>query len=183
MRDNTTIRLCTVLCFAAILVSTPPAVRLHAGGHAEHEVTGGEMTGHTTAAHSILPHSAWIRAGVPGDVNGAAYLILENHTSSEVLLTAVRGELADRIELHTHTRVDGLMRMVEVPSITVPAGGAAVLEPGGYHIMLLGIRQPFVEGETHSLVLEFDSIPSMDLEFIVRPIRTMGHDQRHEHRH
>jgi copper(I)-binding protein len=52
--------------------------------------------------------------------------------------------------------MDGMMSMREVASIPVPAGEQVVLEPGGYHIMLIDLTAPLVEGETIQLALQFE---------------------------
>ena len=40
------------------------------------------------------------------------------------------------------------MKMVNVPSITVAAGETLVLQPGGYHLMLFGLKKP-IKGRTN----------------------------------
>lgn len=50
----------------------------------------------------------------------------------------------------------GAMTMREVASIEVPAGGEVVLEPGGYHLMLIGLAAPLVAGDTVDIALELE---------------------------
>jgi hypothetical protein len=45
--------------------------------------------------------------------------------------------------------------MQQVDAVDVPAGGEAVLEPGGYHVMLIGVTEELAEGDTVDLTLEF----------------------------
>lgn len=51
----------------------------------------------------------------------------------------------------------GMMTMQEVDSIAIPAGGTIALEPGGYHIMLLGLTEDLVVGDTIEVTLNFES--------------------------
>lgn len=51
----------------------------------------------------------------------------------------------------------GMMRMQEVPSIAVPAGGSVMLEPGGFHLMFIGLAAPLTVGQTFDVTLEFAS--------------------------
>ena len=137
----------------------------------------GESTDHQHAAEEeISVNNAWIRASVAGDENGAAYMDIRNHTTAPVRLLAARGDIAGTIELHEHIRVDGLMRMRELPYIEVPAGGELRFEPGGLHVMLFGIREEFVEGERHTMVLEFEGREPLEVSYLVQPITYRGPD-------
>ncbi len=51
----------------------------------------------------------------------------------------------------------GMMRMQEVPSIAVPAGATVMLEPGGFHLMFIGLAAPLTVGQTFDVTLEFAS--------------------------
>ncbi len=51
----------------------------------------------------------------------------------------------------------GMMRMQEVPSIAVAAGATVMLEPGGFHLMLIGLAAPFTAGQNFDVTLEFAS--------------------------
>ncbi len=96
-----------------------------------------------------------VRVPMPGRTVTAGYMTLRNLGAENRQLTAVQSEVFERIELHTHTHVDGMMRMIEVESIEIPAGGEAVLRPGGLHLML------FEPG----LVLEDDGSIALQLQF------------------
>lgn len=50
----------------------------------------------------------------------------------------------------------GAMTMREVSFVEVPAGGEVVLEPGGYHLMLIGLAAPLVAGDTFDIALELE---------------------------
>ena len=68
----------------------------------------------------------------------------------------VRTARARKAELHTHIHDQGIMRMRLVARITVPAGAAATLKPGGDHVMLMGLTAPLKKGDTLSLTLVFE---------------------------
>src|SRR5690606_10060881 len=90
---------------------------------------------------------AWIRGSVPGQKNGAAYVQIHNGSNHEMVLESVSSTRAERVELHTIDRESGVARMREVHQVTIPANGDIALAPGGYHIMLIGLKEPFVPGE------------------------------------
>jgi copper(I)-binding protein len=59
------------------------------------------------------------------------------------------------------------MRMREVDSVDLPAGKKIVFEPGGYHIMLLGLKKKLVEGERFPLTLEFEKAGKITVDIAV----------------
>ncbi|MFW6206088.1 MAG: copper chaperone PCu(A)C [Gemmatimonadota bacterium] len=96
-------------------------------------------------------------------VNSAGYLVLRNDTSTDDALVAVEAAVSDTVELHTVSMDDGVMRMRPVDAVPVPAGGDAVLEPGGYHIMFIGLHGPLAEGDSVAMTLQLRSGRSIDL--------------------
>ncbi|TVQ27851.1 MAG: copper chaperone PCu(A)C [Spirochaetaceae bacterium] len=164
----------TVLLLAMIAAVAVFPLTLAAGGRRE-------------AAHHAHDHgndisinNAWIRASVDGDENGAAYMVIRNRGKESIRLIAARSDLALAVELHTHTRVDGLMRMIEVPHVEVAAGEEVVFEPGGYHIMFLGLTSGFTEGDRHTIDLIFEGRDPVAVSFVVQPLATRG-GMQHNH--
>ena len=102
-------------------------------------------------------------------VNSAAYFVLRNAGEQADAIMRVDTEVADTAELHSVTMDGGVMRMRAVDSIPVPAGGEAVLEPGGFHVMLIGIHQPLGEGDSVPLTLRLRSGNSVQ---VVAPVRS-----------
>ena len=110
---------------------------------------------------------AWLRAAQPKQVTGG-YVLLENRSASAVALTAVRSPIAKTIELHSMSERDGVMRMVQVARITIPARGKVALEPGGYHLMLFELTRALKPGDRVTLTLVFDSGREVDATFEVK---------------
>lgn len=111
---------------------------------------------------------------------GAAYLKITNTGEADDLLIAAEGEAADRIELHTHLMEDGAMKMVEIEGgVPIPAGETVVFEPGAKHIMLIGLTDPLVEGETLTLDLIFEGAGRMALEVPILGVGAMGAGMEH----
>lgn len=105
----------------------------------------------------------WSRAMPPTASTGALFLSIENQGPADRLLSA-QVEIADAAELHTHVHQDGLMKMMQVDGIDVPARGTLELKPGSYHIMLIGLRQPLREGGHFPVRLEFANAGSIELD-------------------
>jgi len=105
--------------------------------------------------------------------NGAVFLTLMNHsTSSEKLIAArVAPEIAQRCELHTHIQEGNTYRMREVKTIDVPAQSDVEMKPGGLHVMVMGLKKPFVKGDIFDLSLTFDSGNTTQIKV---PIKSAG---------
>ncbi|WP_028238654.1 copper chaperone PCu(A)C [Stutzerimonas azotifigens] len=121
-------------------------------------------------AHDDHPHAslrvenAWARATPPGLPNGAAYFTLHNEGAEDDRLVGAETPVADKAEVHEHAQVDGLMKMRQVGSVVVPAGGEVAFAPMGYHVMLFGLKQPLKDGERFPLTLRFEHAGEIELE-------------------
>ena len=109
------------------------------------------------SAHMVLG-DAVARVPNPASPTGAVYLTIFNHGDADDRLFRVEGDVADRIELHTHAQDDaGVMRMVELEDgVALPSGETHAFAPGADHIMLLGLTEPLEQGDTFELLLFFD---------------------------
>lgn len=88
---------------------------------------------------------------------GAAFMTIANKGSESDHLIAGKTDVATTVEIHEMFEKDGVMVMQPVPGgIEVPAGGSVVLEPGGYHVMLIGLTKDLTEGMTFDLTLTFE---------------------------
>jgi copper(I)-binding protein len=108
-------------------------------------------------AASVDVEQPWARATPPGAPAGAVFMMLRNGgTENDKLVRAsVPQSVAAKVELHTHIKDGDVMRMREVPAIDVPAGKTVMLEPGGFHVMLIGLTAPLSAGEQLPLTLTF----------------------------
>ena len=87
---------------------------------------------------------------------GAVYFDIETSGVGDVLVAASSGIAADtQIHEVVTEGSSAMMRPVE-DGIPIDAGGRVSLEPGGYHVMLLGIEEIPEVGSTFELVLEFE---------------------------
>lgn len=115
----------------------------------------------------------WARASAGPARNGAAFLAIENAGGADRLI-AISGEVCERAELHTHMMEGEIMKMRRVQSVEVPAKGSAALQPGGFHIMLVGLKHPLQEGERFPLTLTFETAGEITVEFAVEGVGSMG---------
>ncbi len=99
---------------------------------------------------------AWVREPIPGRMMSAAYLSITNPSDSDRILTSASADWAGLIEIHTHIHEDGVMRMRQLQSLTIPAGETVTLEPGGLHLMLFRLRLPLADALDMTLCFEDD---------------------------
>ena len=89
---------------------------------------------------------------------GAVFFTVENHASVEDRLLAVTTDVAEKVEMHTHSQTaDGVMTMPAVPEgFPIAAGGELVLQRGGNHIMLMGLTRALKDGDVIDMTLTFE---------------------------
>lgn len=82
------------------------------------------------------------------------YLTLTSDTDDR--LASVTSPDANIVQIHESRIESNMMMMRELrEGLPLPAGQAVALAPGGTHLMLLGVKQPLVAGDTVSLILTF----------------------------
>ena len=113
-------------------------------------------------------HGPWSRELPPVAPNGAAYFRVDNGAGAPARIVSVHSPIADRVEIHTHDMEGGVMKMRHVRSVEVPAQGSVAFEPGGLHVMLIGLKQPLVAGERFPLTIEFRDAGRVEVEVEVR---------------
>lgn len=122
----------------------------------------------------------WARALPPVAPAGAAYLRVENRGEASDTLIAAHTPIAERVEVHQHVQRDGLMSMQKVGDLSIGPGEDVAFEPGGYHLMMLGLKQPLVAGERFPLTLEFRNAGSIEVDFAISEAAPVpaGHDPK-----
>lgn len=130
----------------------------------------------------------WARALPPVAPSGAAYLRIENRGEVPDKLIAARSPIAGQVEFHEHIHVDGLMKMQKVDQLAVSPGNSVVFEPGGYHLMMFGLKQPLVTGEHFPLTLVFEHAGNIEVDVMIHDNAPSpsGHDapeEAMEHHH
>lgn len=126
----------------------------------------------------------WSRPLPPVSANGAAYMTLVNKGNAPDKLVSVSTPMAMKAELHTHAMEGGMMKMRRVDGIEIVPGKPAVLEPGGLHVMMMGLTEPLVEGKSYPLTLTFERAGTVEVTVrILEPDESSGdmkHDMKHE---
>jgi copper(I)-binding protein len=106
------------------------------------------------AQGGIALTDVFTRAAGIGGVGGA-FVTIANTSGVADRLTGVASPDAAKADLHESLIDNGIMKMRPVSGIDVPAGATVKLAPGGYHIMLMGLKHALVAGEAIQLTLTF----------------------------
>ena len=133
-----------------------------------HDTTVGELT-------VTQPHA---RPNLPNRPT-AAYLTISNHGASADRLISVMSESFGAIELHTVREHDGVMHMMQVDGIVVPADAQVMLEPGGFHLMMFDAVQRFKIGDSFTATLTFERGGDVTVMFMVQRPKPGGGKMDH----
>ena len=77
--------------------------------------------------------------------------------------------------MHTSVMQGDLMKMEKLESVEVTAHAPLVFEPGGHHVMLMGLDKPLVEGESFPLTLVFDKAGPVEVMVTIEGLGAMDH--------
>ncbi len=145
-----------VRLLAAVLLAAPLTLGLAARA---------EDTAH---AGPIRVTDAFARAAPAGGVGGLFLTIV--NTGPADRLTGVASAASGKAELHESIDDNGVMKMRPVAGIDIPAGGTVKLAPGGYHIMLMGLKQALTAGASLPVTLRFEKAGTVEVAAsVVRP--------------
>ncbi|MBB3223982.1 copper chaperone PCu(A)C [Pseudoduganella umbonata] len=138
----------------------------------KHLVIAGALALASLSVHAqVVVKDAWARATVPAARASGAFMQIESKTDAR--LVGVSSPVATA-ELHQMSMQDNRMSMAHVDAIDLPAGKAVPLAPGGYHVMLMGLKRQLKEGETVPLTLVVEhkggKRDTVEVQVAVRPL-------------
>ena len=115
--------------------------------------------GDDDADGGVSASDAWARSTAPDAATAAFYLEIRNEADAPDVLTGAATDVCDMVEIHTMTMVDDVMSMMpaDAEELTVDAGESLILEPGGLHVMCMGLREPLVVDDQVDLEIRFES--------------------------
>ncbi|OGT90270.1 MAG: hypothetical protein A2286_11905 [Gammaproteobacteria bacterium RIFOXYA12_FULL_61_12] len=122
---------------------------------------------------SIQASDPYVRAVPPGMANSAAFMQLMNNDKNGHALVAAESPAAKAVELHTHVHEGGMMMMRKIDKIDLPAGQPVALQPGGLHVMLLGLVKDLKPGDQVELTLIYEDGSKSKLSAPVKMIEGM----------
>ncbi len=123
---------------------------------------------HGEAADGVTVQEAWARASAGPATTGAAYVTLMGADQPDGLVGAST-PVAATAEVHETTNDNGVMKIRPVGPISIPPHQTVTLSPGGYHIMMMGLKQKLVAGESFPLTLNFTHTAPITVQVKVQP--------------
>jgi periplasmic copper chaperone A len=122
-----------------ITMNTMKSIALRAGLFWAFALFGTQISAQT--ATDVKIEGAWVRAAVQGQSGTGGFMKLTSPVNMK--LVAVASPVAAIGEVHEMKMQGDVMKMAELKGgLDLPAGKAVELKPGGYHIMLLDLKQP-----------------------------------------
>ena len=110
----------------------------------------------------------WARPSRPPHENSAAFLRVKNSGGIPLQLLSASTPRAAITELHSMELVDDTMKMRRVDSFSIAVGETLVLEPGGNHLMFFELDQPWIDGESIPITLEFSEGHTLKMQATVK---------------
>lgn len=122
---------------------------------------------------------AYIREVPPGAMATGSFLTLKNNSGQEVRLVGAASDVAKKVELHTHINDNGVMKMRQIKYISVAAHQETKLQPGGLHIMFIGLQKELKEGQTIPMTLKFKDGSQKSLTIPVKSVMNPMNNMHH----
>jgi periplasmic copper chaperone A len=131
---------------------------------------------------------AWVRSAVAGQQGTGAFMRITAPQNTSLI--RVTTPVAGTAEVHEMQMQADVMRMRAVPQLELPAGRTIELKPGGYHLMLMDLKQPLKPGSTVPLSLVFRDASGTERKLEVQvpvamttPDHAASHGQAAPHKH
>jgi hypothetical protein len=119
-------------------------------------------------AGSLKIFAPWARATPKGASVGGGYMTITNSGTAPDRLIGGSADVAGSFEVHEMKMDGGVMKMRPVANgIEIKPGQTVTLEPSGYHVMLVGLKQQLKQGEHFKATLEFAKAGKVDVDFTV----------------
>ena len=126
--------------------------------------------------------SSFARATAPQQPAGGAFVTIENKGKAADALVGASSPVAKSVEIHTMAMDGNVMKMREVGRIEIKAGERIEMKPGdGYHLMLMGLKQPLKSGDSIPMTLVFEKAGKTEVQLMVRDAAGMHGGMHHKH--
>jgi copper(I)-binding protein len=119
------------------------------------------------AASDLKISHPWSRPAAAGG-NGAGYLSITNTGKAADRLMGATTPVAQRVDMHRSMEMNGMAMMHPVEGgLAIAPGATAEFAPGGYHLMLVGLKQPLTVGASFPVTLKFQKAGAVTVQFTV----------------
>lgn len=132
---------------------------------------------------SLKISAPWARATPKGATVGGGYMTITNTGTTPDRLVSGSSELSAQFEVHTMSMDNGVMKMRPVTGgVEIKPGQTVQFNPGSYHVMFVGLKKPFEQGQQVPAVLQFEKAGKVAVKFNVESIGAQsGGQMQHGH--
>ncbi len=133
-------------------------------------------------AGSLVINQPWSRATAGGAKVGAGYMTITNNGSQPDRLVGGSLPQAGKFEVHEMRLENNVMTMRPIPGgLEIKPGQTVKLEPGGYHVMFMQLKEPLKQGEVLKGELTFEKAGTVAVEYKVGTIAAGAHSEKQGH--
>jgi copper(I)-binding protein len=126
-------------------------------------------------AGDLVITQAWSRATPNGAKIGGGYLTIVNTGSAPDKLVGVSADIAGKIEVHEMAMNDGVMKMRPLDQgLAIEPGKTVKLAPGGYHLMMMDLKNPLKQGDKVPVTLQFEKAGKVQVTLDVQAVGAPG---------
>lgn len=130
---------------------------------------------HEFKAGKLTIEHPWTRATPAGAKTAGGYLKITNNGSEPDRLTGGSAEGTDTVEVHEMAMENNVMRMRKLENgVEIKPGETVELKPGGFHLMMIGLKAPFKKDVMVKGTLQFEKAGAVPVEFQVDAIGSTG---------
>jgi len=147
--------------------------------------SAGALFGLPAAAHdytlgNLKIGHPWARATPPAASSGGGFLTVTNTGTTSDRLVSATSPAAGQVQVH-EMKMDGtIMRMREVENgLEIRPGATVALAPGGFHLMMMGLKEPLKEGTRVPVTLVFEKAGKIDVELMVMALGASPDPHKH----
>ncbi|MCM0620210.1 copper chaperone PCu(A)C [Nocardioides bruguierae] len=170
---STTARLRALAPLTALALTAGVGLTACGSDDAATDAAGDTSTSSTTSssteASSVTVTDPWVKAVDAGDMT-AMFGTLTNDGDADAVLVSATTEAASMVQLHETVETDdGSMQMQEKDGgFDLAAGDGHELAPGGDHVMLMGVSDDLLPGDTVTVTLTFEDDSTLDVDAVVK---------------
>lgn len=115
----------------------------------------------------------WVRATTIDRTAG--YMTIKNNGAAGDVLLSAESEIAARVELHRTTMENGIAKMSPLDRVDIAGKKTLAFEPGGRHVMLIGLKRKLEVNELVPVTLVFERAGRVEVQFVVQKSAAGGH--------
>lgn len=110
----------------------------------------------------VVIESAWVRLLPPTVKSTALYFTITNQSKQAIKLDRITLDWANRVEFHETLESGGMMQMVPLSDTHLAPGKTMIFQPGGKHVMVMGLHTPLEDGVQMSALLHYSIATDAD---------------------